>query len=80
MTLTELDTVLSANGTTVDDPGSVCDILGNSLGQPSSDIDMSFLSLFDGGDFAGTDSPNRFISNDNVPVNQSAEHILRLAD
>ncbi len=69
-TRTEFDTVLSADGTTVDDPGSVCDVLGNSLGQPVSDIDMSLLSLFDGCDFAGTDGPDGFVSDDDVPVDQ----------
>ena len=64
---TKLDTVLSADGTTVDDPSSVCDRLGNRLGEPASDIDVSFLSLLDRCDFAGTDSPNGFVGNDNVP-------------
>lgn len=65
---TKLDTVLSADGTTVNDPGSVGDRLGNSLGEPVSDVDMSFLSLFNRCDFASTDSPNGFVSNDDVPI------------
>jgi len=64
---TKLDTVLSADGTTVNDPSSVCNRLRNSLGEPASDIDVSFLSLLDRCDFASTDSPNGFIGNDDIP-------------
>jgi hypothetical protein len=72
---TKLDTVLSANGTTVDDPGSIGDGLGYSLGEPVSDIDVSLLGLFDRGDLSGTNSPNGFVGDDNVPT-LSAHHPL----
>lgn len=71
---TELDAVLSADGTTVDDPGGIGDGLRDGLGQPLSDIDVSLLGLLDRGDLAGSDSPNGFVGNDDVPV-MSATHI-----
>lgn len=56
--LTEFGTVFAVDTTTVNDPRLVCDLLRDGSLEPLSDIVVCFLSLLDGSDFAGSDSPD----------------------
>lgn len=59
--LTELDAVLSADGTTVDDTGGISDRLVDALGEPRADDRVHLLSLRDRRDLAGTNGPNGLV-------------------
>ena len=66
--LEKINGVLFSDGTTVDNSDGVSDVLGDFLGQMSSDEAVDFFSLFGGGGLSSTNGPDGFIGNDDSVV------------
>ena len=62
----QLLAILLAYAAAINDPCGLCCFFRNRLGQPFSYRGMYFLCLLCGGDFTRTDSPNWFISDNNL--------------
>ena len=75
--LEKINGVLFSDGTTVDNSDGVRDVLGDFLGQMSSDESVDFFSLFGGSGLSGTDGPNGFVGNDDSGVIFSRELALQ---
>lgn len=58
---TQFATVLAIDGTAVNDTGRVGNLGGSAAREPGADGSVDFLRLGDGGDFAGTNSPDGFV-------------------
>jgi hypothetical protein len=75
--LEKINGVLFSDGTTVDNSDGIRDVLGDFLGQMSSDESVDFFSLFGGSGLSGTDGPDGFIGNDDSGVIFSRELALQ---
>ncbi len=72
----EFFSVSISDGTTIDNSGAVRNFGGDFLSEVFSDILVDFFSLFRRSGFAGSDSPDGFISNNDIGIIFSLELAL----
>jgi hypothetical protein len=65
---TEFCTVGSSDAAPVNDASGRCDSGGDGCGKVGADVGVCLLGLCRGGDFAGADSPNGLVGDDDFAV------------